>query len=63
MNKLNIKDKSSLKDNSIVNGTKLHLVIKKDNETNFTKELKIISKKYVHEVDQFATIFNQVLVL
>lgn len=50
-----------MKENSIDVGTKLHLVIKKDNESNLSKELKQVSKKYVTDVDQFATIFNQEL--
>ena len=50
-----------MKENSIDEGTKLHLVIKKDNESNLSKELKQVSKKYVTDVDQFATIFNQEL--
>lgn len=50
-----------MKENSIDAGTKLHLVIKKDNESNLSKELKQVSKKYVTDVDQFATIFNQEL--
>lgn len=56
-----IKDTTSLKECSIESGTKLHLVIKKDNESNLNKELKQISKKYVTDVDQFASVFNQEL--
>ena len=51
-----------LSDYSIVNGTKIHLVIKKDNESILTKELKSISKSYVSDVDQFAAVFTQVSV-
>lgn len=40
------------------------LVIKKDEpvstESNLTRELKTIGKAYVTDVDQFATVFNQV---
>ena len=50
-----------IKDCSIALGTKLHLVVKKDTESKFIKELKNISKKYVTDVDQFATLFNQVM--
>ncbi len=35
------------------------MVIKKDTESNLSRELKQISKKYVTDVDQFATVFNQ----
>jgi gas vesicle protein len=52
-------DTSSLKENSIEQGTKIHLVIKKDTESNLSRELKQISKKYVADVDQFAAVFNQ----
>ena len=49
-----------MKDYSIIEGTKIHLVVKKDNESNLTKELKSIGKTYVSDVDQFASVFNQV---
>ena len=52
-------DTSSLKENSIEQGTKIHLVIKKDTESNLSRDLKQISKKYVTDVDQFAAVFNQ----
>lgn len=57
-------DQNKLSDYSISAGTKLMLVIKKDEpvstESNLTRELKTIGKAYVTDVDQFATVFNQV---
>ena len=64
-------DQNKLSDYSIVEGTKLMLVIKKDeavapvvaaknDESNLTRELKAIGKAYVTDVDQFAAVFNQV---
>ncbi len=55
-----ILDQSKLHDYSIVDGTKIHLIVKKDNESSLTKELKAIGKGYVTDVDQFAAVFNQV---
>lgn len=54
-------DQNILTDYSIVEGTKIHLSIKKDVETDLTKELKVLGKSYVTDVDQFAIVFNQVI--
>lgn len=56
-----LADQNILTDYSIVEGTKIHLSIKKDVETDLTKELKVLGKSYVTDVDQFAIVFNQEL--
>ena len=56
-----LTDTHFLKDYSIESGAKLNLMIKKDNESNLTKQLKSISKPFVTDVDEFATIFNKEL--
>ena len=53
-------DQSKLSDYSIVNGAKIHLVVRKDNETNLSRELKAVGKNFVSDVDQFSLVFNQV---
>ena len=56
-------DTGNIKDYTIEPGTKIHLVIKKDNETNLTKELKTIGATFFNDVDRFASTFNQVSTL
>jgi hypothetical protein len=55
-----ILDSQTLKDYSIEPGTKLNLIIKKDTESNLTKQLKVFGKSLVTDVDEFAIVFNKV---
>jgi hypothetical protein len=56
------EDNQTLKDYSITeSGNKLNLIVKKDTESNLTKQLKFIGKQYVTDVDEFAAIFNKVI--
>jgi hypothetical protein len=52
-----------LKDYSITSGAKIHLIVKKDDESEFNKELRKFSSEYVKDTDEFVTVFNKVSIL